>query len=76
MTAHTPSPEVIYEAPVKVRHVCERPERSAELGTIVRNRECGHYWHMCWQTNGDYISPYWGRVRFWNLLALWRIWRS
>ena len=76
MTARTPSPEVIYEAPVKVRHVCERPERSAELGTIVRNRECGHYWHMCWQTNGDYISPYWGRVRFWNLLALWRICRS
>ena len=76
MTARTLRPETIYEAPAKYRHVCERPQRGAELGTIVRNRECGHYWHMCWQDGGLAISPYWGRVRFWNLVALWRIWRS
>lgn len=75
MTARTPKVEIIHRGKAREHHQCDQPEWSAELGEIVK-LPCGHYWHMCWQGDGDYISPYWGRVRFWNIVALWRIWRS
>lgn len=75
MNAHIPKVEVIHKGKSKERHLCDRPVLGAEIGEIVK-LPCGHYWHMCWQDGGIVISPGWGRVRFWNLLALWRIFRS
>lgn len=78
MSAHTPRAEPVYKAKRVERHVCENPSffmNGSELGDIIL-LDCGHYWHVCWQDGGLAIEARWGRVRFWNLKSLWRIWRS